>query len=302
MTILARLWIYQSERFPLKKTGPLLGVYSAASICVSAQLADRPLPGWPAFAVGFVLAMALFFQMRVCDEFKDAEDDRRYRPERPVPRGLVSLTEVLMIGILTLPLAAVSAWMWHPPVLWYLILVWVWLAAMTTEFGAPVWLKARPGLYLVSHMAIMPLINLLLTCIEWLPADRIPSKLWVFLVLSFVNGCILEIGRKLWSPETEIAGVDTYSRLWGYRAAALVWLWCVLVSLMFMVTIGFATGVGWVTIVAGGAAIVPCGLALRTYMAAPTAKAQDRMDRVSGLWVFYCYFVVGFLPFLSGGF
>ncbi|MTI03275.1 UbiA family prenyltransferase [Roseibium sp. RKSG952] len=302
MTLLARLWIYQSERFPLKKTVPLLLVFSAASICVSARLADRPLPEWPAFAVGFVLAMALFFQMRVCDEFKDAEDDRRYRPERPIPRGLVAPAEVLVLGLLTLPLATAAAWLWYPPVLWCLLVVWVWLAAMTAEFGVPAWLKARPVLYLISHMAIMPLIDLLLTSIEWLPAEGAASKLWLFLTLSFVNGCVLEIGRKLWSPENEIDGVDTYSGLWGYRRAAIVWLGCVVLSFGFLVGTGFATDVGWITVVVGVAALVPCGLAARSYMTAPTPKAQDRMDTIAGLWVFFCYATAGFLPFLIGGF
>jgi hypothetical protein len=45
----------------------------------------------------------------------------------------------------------------------------------------------------------------------------------MFLALSFVNGCVLEIGRKLWAPENEIAGVDTYSGLWGPRRAAAIW-------------------------------------------------------------------------------
>lgn len=301
MTLPARLWTYQSERFPLKKTIPLLLVFSAASICVSARLADRPLPEWPAFVVGFVLAMALFFQMRVCDEFKDAEDDRRYRPERPIPRGLVSPAEVLVLGLLTLPMAATAAWLWYTPVLWGLLAVWVWLAAMTAEFGVPTWLKARPVFYLVSHMAIMPLIDLLLTSIEWLPAGGAASKLWLFLALSFINGCVLEIGRKLWSPENEIDGVDTYSALWGHRRAAYVWLCCVVLSFGFLVGTGFATGVGWVTVLVGAVAFVPCGFAVRSYVHAPTPKAQDRMDTIAGLWVFFCYATAGFLPFLIGG-
>mgnify|MGYP001795960001 CR=1 FL=1 len=300
MTLLARLWIYQSERFPLKKTVPLLLVFSAASICVSARLADRPSPAWPAFAVGFVLAMALFFQMRVCDEFKDAEDDRRYRPERPIPRGLVSPGEILMLGLLTIPIAIAAAWLWSAQVLWCLLVVWVWLAAMTAEFGVPRWLKARPVLYLVSHMAIMPLIDLLLTSIEWFPAGGAASDLWLFLALSFVNGCVLEIGRKLWSPENEIEGVDTYSALWGPRKAAGVWLCCVALSFVFLVGTGFATGVGWFTVLLGAAALVPCGLAAHSYVQEPTPKAQEKMDTIAGLWVFFCYAAAGFLPLLIG--
>jgi hypothetical protein len=52
----------------------------------------------------------------------------------------------------------------------------------------------------------------------------------MFLALSFVNGCVLEIGRKLWAPENEIAGVDTYSALGAARAAA-IWGVTVILSL-----------------------------------------------------------------------
>ena len=186
MTLWQRLWIYQAERFPLKKTVPLLAVFSAASLCASAVLAGRPLPGPGAFAAAFVVALLLFFQMRACDEWKDAEDDRLYRPERPIPRGLVSQRLILSLGAASLPVAALAAWAWHPPVLWLLGLCWLWLAAMTVEFGVPEWLKARPVLYLVSHMAIMPLIDLVLTGMEWLPGGGAAPGLVLFLALSFI--------------------------------------------------------------------------------------------------------------------
>ena len=179
MTLRA-LWIYQAERFPLAKTAPILAVFSAASIAVSAELAERPLPGFGAFLSGFIVAFLIFFQMRACDEWKDLDDDRRYRPTRPIPRGLVSLELILTLGGLSMPLAALAIWLWHPPVLWLLALVWLWLAVMTVEFGVPKWLKARPVLYLVSHMAIMPLIDLLLTGIEWVPGGAIGQGLWLF--------------------------------------------------------------------------------------------------------------------------
>ena len=242
---LSALWTYQKERFPLAKTGPLLAVFSAASICVSAELSDRPLPGWGAFAAGFAVAMLIFFQMRVCDEYKDLEDDRRYRPDRPIPRGLVSLRLIIGLGLASLPLAVLVVWLWHPPLLWLLALVWLWLAAMTAEFGAPAWLKARPVLYLLSHMMIMPLIDLLLTGMEWMPASSVSDGLILFLALSFVNGCVLEIGRKLWAPENEIDGVDTYSRLWGPRRAAAIWAGLVALSFVLLLGGGYATGVFW---------------------------------------------------------
>ena len=290
------LWTYQKERFPLSKTAPLLAVFSAASLCASSVLAGRPVPAPGGFLAGFLIAMLLFFQMRVCDEYKDHDDDLRYRPERPIPRGLVSLRQVVTLGGLSLPVTVLVGWLWYPPVLWLLALVWFWLALMTLEFGVPVWLKARPVLYLLSHMAIMPLIDLLLTGLEWMPGGGPAFRLWMFLALSFVNGCVLEIGRKLWSPSNEIAGVETYSRLWGPRKAALIWSGCVALSLGLLVGVGAATGVIWVSAVLGGAGAVICWINAARYANAPTAKAQKSMDTMAGLWVFACYAIAGFAP------
>jgi UbiA prenyltransferase family len=290
------LWTYQKERFPLIKTAPLLAVFSAASISVSAELAGRPLPASGAFAAGFAVAMLLFFQMRVCDEYKDLDDDQRFRPDRPIPRGLISLKAVLTMGLASLPLTAFAVLAWHPPLVWLLIVVWLWLAVMTIEFGVPQWLKARPVLYLISHMAIMPLIDLLLTAIEWMPVGPPATGLALFFALSFVNGCVLEIGRKLWAPDSEIAGVDTYSRLWGTKKAATVWGICVMVSFGLLTGVGAATGVFWITLVIGGAAAVACLAAVMNYARAPTLVAEKRMDMLAGLWVFACYSLAGFAP------
>lgn len=297
-SLASRLWIYQSERFPLAKTAPLLAVFSAASIGVSAQLAGRDLPHWGVFLTGFILAMALFFQMRVCDEYKDLEDDRAYRPDRPIPRGLVSLGLILRLGLGTMGLAVLVAWLWYAPVLWLLALVWVWLALMTAEFGAPAWLKARPILYLLSHMAIMPLIDLLLTGLEWLPGGGAAGALWLFLALSFVNGSVLEIGRKLWAPVNEIEGVETYSGLWGVRRAALVWIGIVTVSYALLVGVGVATGTGMASAIIGALGMIVALWGARAYMQDPSPAAQKRMDRLAGLWVFLCYGTAGFLPYL----
>lgn len=292
------LWTYQKERFPLAKTAPLLAVFSAAGICVSAELAGRPLPSIGAYAAGFIIAMLLFFQMRVCDEFKDLEDDMRYRPDRPIPRGLVSMRQIAILGVLSLPATALAAWLWHPPIFWLLALVWLWLAAMTMEFGVAEWLKARPAFYLVSHMAIMPLIDLLLTGIEWMPGGTMGSGLWLFIALSFVNGCVLEIGRKLWAPESEIKGVDTYSALWGPQRAAYIWAGCVAVSFALLTAVGAATQTFWINFGLGSIGVIVCFVSATSYANSPTPDAEKRMDKVAGLWIFACYAIAGFTPAL----
>jgi 4-hydroxybenzoate polyprenyltransferase len=296
----ARLWTYQAERFPLGRTAALLAVFTAASINVSAVLAGRELPGWGGYAAGFVIGLVLFFQLRVCDEFKDQEDDMRHRPERPIPRGLVSLRLIGALGLVSVPLAIAAAWAWSASLLWLLALVWLWLAAMSFEFGAPAWLRARPVVYLVSHMAIMPLIDLLMTGIEWLPHGGPPGWLVLFLALSFVNGCVLELGRKIWAPESERNGVDSYSRHWGPKRAVLVWACCVALAFALLVGLGAVTGFTLVLAAVGGAGCLACFWTGRRYWTAPTVQNEKRLDAIAGLWVLLCYGAAGFVPPLFG--
>ena len=300
-----RLWLYQAERFPLAKTATLLAIFSAASIAVSAQLAGRPLPSLWTFFVMWAAGLAIFFQMRVCDEWKDLEDDRRYRPERPVPSGLVSLR---LLTVLAVAVGVATVWLVSTLgllMLALLALVWLWLGLMTVEFFVPRWLKARPLPYLVSHMAIMPLIDLLMTAGEWMRHviyEGTPPGLWLFLALSFVNGCVLEIGRKVWAPESEREGVETYSALLGPRRAVLAWMGVVCLSFALLVGVGFAVGSPWLVGLLGLAALAASLLVGFRFRAQPTPEREKAMDTAAGLWVFACYAIAGFAPLVLGWF
>lgn len=301
MSLFSRLWTYQSERFPLAKVVPLLVVFSAASVTLSAVLGQRALPGISTYLTAFLLVLILFFQMRVCDEVKDLDDDQRYRPERPIPRGLVSLRLIVGIGLATVPVAVIVAVLQGGGLIWLLVLVWIWLTAMTLEFGVPEWLKARPVVYLLSHMLIMPLIDLMLTGAEWLPHSGPASGLWLFIVLSFVNGCVLELGRKILAPESERVGVDTYSGLWGPRRVVLIWLGGVLCAFVLLFAVGVVTNTALIMAMLGAVGLVCCLLAGLQYLRTQTPKSAKMVDTIAGLWVFLCYASAGFVPLLAGG-
>lgn len=294
-----RLWIYQAERFPLGKTALLVAIFSAAGISASAHLAGRALPDWPAFALAFAVTLFLFFHLRVFDEIKDAEDDAKYRPERAVPRGLVTLRQVITLGLITAIIAAIACGVVAPQALMLLLFVWAWMTLMGFEFFVPNWLKAHPLIYLVSHMAIMPLIDLFVTGIEWTPFGAPPFGLTLFLILSFVNGCILEIGRKLWAPEHERAGVESYSALYGPRTAAAAWMGCVILSFVLLVAVGIATTAPLITAVIGLVALIFTLRVGMAYRQNSGPKEQKAVDSAAGLWVFACYVAAGFAPFME---
>jgi 4-hydroxybenzoate polyprenyltransferase len=182
-----------------------------------------------------------------------------------------------------------------PRLLLPLALVWLWMALMAAEFFAPEWLKARPFLYLVSHMLIMPLIDLFVTACEWLTrAGTPPSGLWLFLLLSFANGCVLEIGRKIFAPENERLGVETYSALLGPRTATVLWSGALAAAFVLLVGVGFAIGAPRLVGGIGLAALAACLFGAWTFLRTLTAAGQKRLDTLSGLWVLICYGGAGF--------
>ncbi len=299
-SIFHRLWIYQDERFPLIKVLPLLAAFVLASHMVASAALQDQLFDLQRFFIGFALVVIIFFQMRVCDEIKDFSDDLAYRPERPIPRGLVGLREIIGLGLITVPIAAGLAVLWGQGLIWLLLLVWIWLFAMTFEFGAPEWLKAHPLTYLLSHMVIMPLLALMLTGMIWQSHSVIPMSVILFLALTFFNGSILEIGRKLLTKENEREGVDTYSKLWGRRAGVLAWLTCIGFSSLILLAIGWVIQTFLPMAVFG---IVMFGICIRAgwaYATSPNDRTQGYVDTLSAIWVLFSYVSLAFVPLVWG--
>lgn len=293
-----RWWTYQRERFPIFGHGPLVLAFSLSAASYSSLLrGEGTLPPPWIGAAAFLSALLFFFQLRIADEFKDFEDDRRFRPYRPVPRGLVTLRELGRVGVGTALVQTGVALAVKPALLVILVAVWAYLGLMSIEFGAPAWLKARPVAYMLSHMLIMPAIDFYVTAFDWLVHDAgVPCGLHWFLIVSFVNGIVIEIGRKIRAPQDEQEGVETYSALWG-RARA-TWLWLAAVALCGAIAwlaareIAFAWRASVVLALLMAAAL---GVALR-FLASPTTRTARAIELMAGVWTLGMYTTVGLLP------
>src|SRR6185437_1289883 len=116
-SVFARWWIYQRERFPLATHAPLIAAFSFCTLSFS-MLARGvvALPSLKAVVVAFATALIFFLQMRIADEFKDADEDACYRPYRPVPRGLISLRELGVVAVMGGAIQALLA-LWLSPAL-----------------------------------------------------------------------------------------------------------------------------------------------------------------------------------------
>jgi len=293
-------WIvYQRDRFPLAGHAPLVAAFSASAVCLSSMLRGRiAAPPLSSLLVAFVSSLLFFLQLRIADEFKDFEEDSRFRPYRPVPRGLVTLAELRWIGIAAaLVQLALAIWL-DAGLVPFLLLAWVYLALMSVEFLVPAWLRARPIAYMVSHMLIMPLIDLYATACDWRVAglSAPPSGLVWFLVVSFFNGIVVEIGRKIRPVEAEEEGVETYSLLWGRPRAVGAWIGAIAVTALcaFQVSrhIGAATPIG----VLLAALVIACTAVGSWFLRAPTLRGGKLIEVASGVWTLLMYLSLGAVP------
>jgi 4-hydroxybenzoate polyprenyltransferase len=297
---LTRWWIYQRERFPVFAHGPLIAAFSSSAVAFSFLLrGGQGLPAASSFLVAFCSSFLFFLQLRIADEFKDHEEDTRFRPYRPVPRGLVSLNELRVLGFGgAVVQAALALWL-QPALLLLLAVTWLYLALMSCEFFARDWLKARPFTYMWTHMLIMPLIDGYATACEWLPQSGTPSHgLEPFLLVSFFNGIVLEIGRKTRAPQNEETGVETYSALWGTTKATTAWLMALMMTALVAwwcaAQIHFEHVVAYVL----GALLTVAFLVGIAFIKQPQKKTAQLIEATSAIWTLLMYLFLGMIPLL----
>ncbi|MDX2081024.1 MAG: UbiA family prenyltransferase [Terrimicrobiaceae bacterium] len=291
-----RWFVYQKERFPLLAHGPLILAFSLCALSYSVLLRGTDqFPPWPVIAVAFVTSLISFLHLRLADEFKDFEEDSKYRPYRAVPRGLVTLRELGVLWVVTgLLQAALAAWLdWC--LLPWLFLTWLYLGLMSKEFFCKEWLKKHPFTYMWTHMFIMPLIDLYASACDWLPTEGWPPfGLFWFVIVSFLNGFILEIGRKIRAPKDEEHGVETYSVLWGRPRAVRSW-WLAM-GLTFLAAVGAATAIQFlvpVLILMGGLFAVAVFAGARFLTAGGSGKV---FEILAGIWTLALYLILGIVP------
>jgi 4-hydroxybenzoate polyprenyltransferase len=298
---MANRWqIYLRERFPVPAHGLLIAAFSFSAVSYSTLRRGRVAPPhWPAIVVAFVTSFLFFLGLRIADEFKDFEEDSRYRPYRPVPRGLVTLRELGFVGLGCAGIQLALALWLKPSLVLLLLLVWIYLALMTREFFAPEWLKAHPVTYLTSHMVILPLVDLYATACDWWPTTgRPPTGLVWFLIVSYFNGIVIEIGRKIRAPEGEETGVSTYSALWGYRTAVIVWLAAIALTAAWALTAAYQVDFLWPVAVVLSLLLAAAGAIAYDFVRNPATARAKRIETLSGIWTILMYLSLGAVPLL----
>ena len=253
-----------------------------------------------------------FLQLRITDEFKDYEEDLKYRAYRPVQRGVVTLKTLGKIGIATVIIQIMLAHVIDPEIIYFMIFVWIYMFLMAKEFFIKKWLTKKILIYALSHVVIMIFITLVIVeatqyivpknifdvfILQWY-RHNIDFALIPLFALNYLNGIVLEIGRKTRRADEEEHGVQTYSKLWG-RKKAVVILSLLFIIEYFLVILGLAHTYEKYFLFSRLTLLVI--LIVSIYFMIKFLKKDlsgKIVETVSGLWIIFSSMCMGLLPYL----
>lgn len=221
-----RWWLYSKERFPFSTYG-----FLTAGLTCSGQLLATGTLSFFSFFLTWMGTLLFFAELRLMDEKKDFSKDQEAHPQRPLPRGLLSLSEaswaISILATLMLLLSLFTGFFLSSSsgLCYCFTTIYLWL--MYREFYCAPSLSKSPLLYACSHQVI--LFPLALFCIASADPSRLfhPSSWWwaTTLLGAFFA---YEVCRKL-DPQAHPI-LLTYPQVYGSKGSALIALGCVLLS------------------------------------------------------------------------
>ena len=329
--------IYLNERFPLGKNSFFVLIFTLSGYIFTGLLynskiikptlskevnrvllfwdkeIDKVPIIWYKFLPLFIIIFMFFFQLRITDEFKDYEEDLKYRPYRPVQRGIISLKALGKIGIATIIIQIILAHVINPKLIYFMLLVWFYMFLMTKEFFIKNWLTERILIYALSHVVIMIFITLVIVkgtgyILEshfletlYLSVEKYGKNIFIGLIplfaLNYLNGIVLEIGRKTRRADEEEHGVQTYSKLWGKKKAVII-LSLLFAVEYFLVILGLSYTYEKYFLFSGLVLLII--LIISIYFMIKFLKKDlsgKIVESVSGLWIVFSSMGLGLLPY-----
>ncbi len=299
MSFLKRFLIYQKERFPLVQNSMFLAAFSFSAISYSRICrGEEGFVQMKLFVSAAITTITLFFLLRIADEFKDREEDAKYRPHLPVPRGLISFKELKIMAIITLVIQIIINVILTPKMLIWLLIPQFFFLLMLKEFFISKWLKKNWSIYVLSHMFFFPAIDIYSSGMDWYMEGPgyAPFGMFFFFLVSYMNGIVWEIGRKIKTKEEEEH--NSYTKLYGTRRAVWIWITSISVAYIFSLMAAYYVNFGWL-----GAFILSfIYLSSLVYgiifLFHRTAKLSKLIEMASGSWGLFMYLTLGALPML----
>ena len=235
MNQIKKWYTYQKERFPVLVYGLYVFCIVFATFCYSyyyynAVILTSPIPTtmylestgiqYIKLIPMFLVAFLQFLMVRILDEFKDYEEDCKYRPYRPVPRGLVKLSELKVLLIICAVLQVIITIFFSNSIynilsFICLMVVWAYILLMNKDFFMKKFLDKHLLINVALDEMVLPLL------IIYLSTFICPTGSWLA-VMAYIISWIVEVARKIRCKEDEEEGVKTYTAVLGIGKAMIL--------------------------------------------------------------------------------
>ena len=215
--MLKRWHIYFKERYPLIPR-LILGIIVFLEIHFIVLLNN----GVTTFNIGvqeFVGAYTVFaflLWLRIADDLKDYETDKKLFKDRPLPSGRTTKKDVMIIGVIVELIAVVLNIIFMNNLVYFAIL-YIYGYLMSKWFFQKSKIQPSLPLALITHNPVQMFVNLYIisfTCIKYsIPAFSLTTAM--ALLTLYFPALIWEVSRKIRAPKDENE-YTTYSKLFGY--------------------------------------------------------------------------------------
>ena len=218
--MLKRLHIYFKERYPIIPR-LILGLIVFLEIHFIVLLNN----GVTKFNIGiqeFVGAYTVFaflLWLRIADDLKDYETDKKMFKDRPLPSGRTTKKDVMIIGVIVELIAVILNVVFMNNILFFVIL-YVYGYLMSKWFFLIFKIQPSLPLALITHNPVQMFVNLYIisfTCIKYNIQAFSLTTAMALLTLYF-PALIWEVSRKIKAPKDE-NDYTTYSKIFGYKKA-----------------------------------------------------------------------------------
>lgn len=216
--MLKRLHIYFKERYPLFARF-ILGCIVFLEIhfiillnygVTSFQIGIQEL-------VGAYTVFAFLLWLRVADDLKDFETDKRLFPDRPLPSGRVFKKDIITICVIVEAIAVVLNIIFMNNLLFFCIL-YAYGYLMSKWFFQKKRIQPSLPLALITHNPVQMFVNVYIISFTVIKYGLKPISLITIMTLwtLYFPALIWEVSRKIKAPKDE-NDYTTYSKLFGYK-------------------------------------------------------------------------------------
>lgn len=220
MNMLKRLYIYYKERYPIFLR-LILGIIVFGEIYFIVLLNKGITNFYIGIQelIGSYTVFAFLLWLRVADDLKDYETDKKLFPDRPLPSDRTKISDVVISCSIFELIAVVLNYLFMPNFIFFIVL-YAYGYLMSKWFFQRSKIQPCLPLALITHNPVQMFVNLYIISftVTKYQLDFVNLTTIMALFTLYFPALIWEVSRKIKNPKNE-NDYTTYSKLFGYKRA-----------------------------------------------------------------------------------